>query len=285
MTDFFVVDRQHPEPGAGLAVLRSVDLPGRHQELSLGGKATTTSSSAPVRRAACSPTGCRRTRPAACCCWRRAAATAISGSSCRSATSAPSTTRASRGCFRTEPSEGHGGAQHRLAARPRARRLELDQRPDLHPRPARGLRRLGAGRRRGLGLPRRAAPLPQARNLRRRRRASTAARTGELGVSDLRNDHPACRAWVDAGAQLGLPANADFNGETTYGVGAYQLSIGKRWRESAAVAFLRPALARPNLTRDHGGPCRRASRSRAARAVGVEWVATAGQTPRARSAR
>jgi choline dehydrogenase len=71
---------------------------------------------------------------------------------------------------------------------------------------------------------------------------------GPLRVSALRNDHPACRAWVNAARELGLPANADFNGETTYGVGSYQLSIGPRWRESAAVAFLRPAMARPNLT-------------------------------------
>ena len=33
-----------------------------------------------------------------CCCWRRAAPTAISGSTCRSAISGRSTTRASRGC-------------------------------------------------------------------------------------------------------------------------------------------------------------------------------------------
>jgi choline dehydrogenase len=70
---------------------------------------------------------------------------------------------------------------------------------------------------------------------------------GDLQVSTLRNDHPACRAWVAAAQEHGLPFNADFNGESTYGVGAYQLSIGKRWRESSAVAFLRPALGRPNL--------------------------------------
>jgi choline dehydrogenase len=70
---------------------------------------------------------------------------------------------------------------------------------------------------------------------------------GELGVSDLRNDHPYCDAWVQAGEQFGLPANPDFNGATTYGVGAYQLSIRDGWRSSASAAFLRPALRRPNL--------------------------------------
>ena len=72
--------------------------------------------------------------------------------------------------------------------------------------------------------------------------------SGELGVSDLRNDHPYCDAWVAAGMEFGLPRNPDFNGASTYGVGSYQLSIANGWRSSAAVAFLRPARARPNLT-------------------------------------
>ena len=73
-------------------------------------------------------------------------------------------------------------------------------------------------------------------------------RDGELPVSTLRNENAACRAWVEAAQQYGLPANGDFNGETTLGVGAYHLSIGRRFRASAAAAFLRPALKRPNLT-------------------------------------
>jgi choline dehydrogenase len=94
---------------------------------------------------------------------------------------------------------------------------------------------------------------------------------GPLRVSSLRNDHPACRAWVDAAREFGLPANADFNGETTYGVGSYQLSIGKRWRESAAVAFLHPATARPNLTVVTGAHVTRITLE-GTRATGVEWV-------------
>ena len=94
---------------------------------------------------------------------------------------------------------------------------------------------------------------------------------GPLRVSTLRNDHPACRAWIEAAQELGLPANKDFNAETTYGVGSYQLSIGKRWRESAAVAFLRPALTRPNLTVVTGAHATRI-RLEDKRAVGVDWV-------------
>lgn len=71
---------------------------------------------------------------------------------------------------------------------------------------------------------------------------------GPLPVSELRNDNPLCEAWVAAAQSFGLPPNRDFNGETTYGVGAYDLSIGKRWRASSAAAFLHPVLARDNLT-------------------------------------
>ena len=58
----------------------------------------------------------------------------------------------------------------------------------------------------------------------------------------------ASKAWVDAGVEFGLPRNPDFNGETTFGVGSYQLGIGRHWRTSSASAFLRPAAHRPNLT-------------------------------------
>ena len=94
---------------------------------------------------------------------------------------------------------------------------------------------------------------------------------GPLQVSLLRNEHPACRAWLAAAREFGLPGNDDFNAVTTYGVGVYQLSLGRRWRQSAAVAYLRPILGRANLsvlTRAH------VTRVvlQASRAVGVEWV-------------
>ena len=71
---------------------------------------------------------------------------------------------------------------------------------------------------------------------------------GELQVSQLRNEHPFCDAWLRSASQFGLPRNDDFNGMTTHGVGAYHLSIGRRWRSSAAKAFLKPAMKRPNVT-------------------------------------
>lgn len=71
---------------------------------------------------------------------------------------------------------------------------------------------------------------------------------GPLNVSDLRNENPHCLAWLEAARQNGLTDNPDFNGEDTYGIGRYQLTLKGRWRESAATAFLHPALDRPNLT-------------------------------------
>jgi choline dehydrogenase len=65
--------------------------------------------------------------------------------------------------------------------------------------------------------------------------------------SDLRNDHACCSAWIEAGKSYGLPYNANFNHETTYGVGPYQLTIKDGWRRSASRAFLKPALGRANL--------------------------------------
>jgi choline dehydrogenase len=71
--------------------------------------------------------------------------------------------------------------------------------------------------------------------------------------------------------QFGLPMNPDFNGATTFGVGAYQLSIKNGWRSSAATAFLRPALARANLVVRTGAHATRVLFDGDA-AVGVEWV-------------
>ncbi len=93
---------------------------------------------------------------------------------------------------------------------------------------------------------------------------------GDLNVSDLRNDHLCCNAWVEAAQQYGLPANADFNAETTLGVGAYQLSIDSRWRESAARAFLHPILGRPNLTVKTNAHATRILFD-GRRAEGIEW--------------
>lgn len=71
---------------------------------------------------------------------------------------------------------------------------------------------------------------------------------GPLTVSDPRHRHPLSRAFVDAAVQAGLPETRDFNGERQEGVGFYQTTTRDGRRCSAAVAFLRPAMARGNLS-------------------------------------
>jgi len=70
---------------------------------------------------------------------------------------------------------------------------------------------------------------------------------GPLGVSEGRSRHELMAAWVDAAEQAGLPRNPDFNGTEQDGVGFYQLTQRGGMRCSAAVAYLHPALDRPNL--------------------------------------
>lgn len=71
---------------------------------------------------------------------------------------------------------------------------------------------------------------------------------GPLWVSDQRDPHPISRAFVKAVQQHGLPYNADFNGDTMYGAGLYQVTCRNGRRRSAAVSYLRPISSRLNLT-------------------------------------
>ncbi len=93
---------------------------------------------------------------------------------------------------------------------------------------------------------------------------------GELGVSDLRNDHPYCQAWLDAAEQAGHPRTDDFNGAQSAGVGRYQLTLSGHWRSDAGTAFLSPVRQRPNLVVATGAHATKVLIERG-RAVGVEW--------------
>ena len=94
---------------------------------------------------------------------------------------------------------------------------------------------------------------------------------GELGVSDLRNDHPYCEAWLKAAQQAGHPMTDDFNGEQSDGMGRYQLTLKGHWRCDAATAFLKPIKARTNLTVLTHAQVTRVLLEKG-RAVGVEWL-------------
>ena len=71
---------------------------------------------------------------------------------------------------------------------------------------------------------------------------------GPLNVSDITEHHPVSDAVIAAGVEAGLPFNDDVNGASQDGISYFQLTVknGRRW--SAAMAYLRPALGRANLT-------------------------------------
>lgn len=92
---------------------------------------------------------------------------------------------------------------------------------------------------------------------------------GPLGVSMPRATLPVCDAFIRAAQDYGMPYNPDFNGRTQRGVGFYQLTQRDARRSSAAVAFLKPAESRPNLTVMTGAQATRVVIKKG-RAVGVE---------------
>lgn len=71
---------------------------------------------------------------------------------------------------------------------------------------------------------------------------------GELNVADQVQTNPLSKAFVRAAQQAGIPFTSDPNGEKQDGVFYHQVTQRGARRESAATAFLRPAVSRPNLT-------------------------------------
>lgn len=72
---------------------------------------------------------------------------------------------------------------------------------------------------------------------------------GPLFISANRHDlHPLVETFIASAAATGLKRNSDFNGAEQDGVGIYQMTIRGARRNSAARAFLRPAMKRPNVT-------------------------------------
>ena len=93
---------------------------------------------------------------------------------------------------------------------------------------------------------------------------------GPLNVSDPTTGHEVSEAVIEACEALGLP-HRDPNGAEQEGVGWYQVTIKDGKRCSAAVAYLHPAMERPNL---HVETRALATRIlfEGKRAVGVEFV-------------
>lgn len=107
---------------------------------------------------------------------------------------------------------------------------------------------------------------------------------GPLYVSDVTRDlHPLCRNYIAAGQECGLPYNPDLNGESQEGVGLYQITARGGIRMSAARAYLRPAMRRPNLKIEKNAHATRILFD-GKRAVGVEYRRH-GRTMTARAGR
>lgn len=70
---------------------------------------------------------------------------------------------------------------------------------------------------------------------------------GPLHVQRGRRDNPLFHAFVEAGRQAGFEVTQDYNGQKQEGFGPMEQTIhnGRRW--SAANAYLKPALKRPNV--------------------------------------
>ena len=70
---------------------------------------------------------------------------------------------------------------------------------------------------------------------------------GPLHVTRGPRKNPLFHAFVEAGRQAGFELTADYNGEKQEGFGPMEQTVhnGRRW--SAANAYLKPALKRPNL--------------------------------------
>lgn len=66
---------------------------------------------------------------------------------------------------------------------------------------------------------------------------------GPLHVTRGRRDNPLVQAFVEAGRQAGYPVTGDYNGQQQEGFGAFDMTVWKGARWSAAKAYLRPAQA------------------------------------------
>jgi choline dehydrogenase-like flavoprotein len=106
---------------------------------------------------------------------------------------------------------------------------------------------------------------------------------GPLDVSDLRARHELHDAFIAGAQEAGHRMNRDFNGAEQDGVGPLQVTVRNMRRCSAAVAYLRPAMKRPNLVVEIRALAHRVL-FEGKRAVGLEY-AQEGMVHRVRSRR
>jgi choline dehydrogenase len=100
-----------------------------------------------------------------------------------------------------------------------------------------------------------------------------------IPITDMDWIHPVSEAFIEGCVGLGIPRTEDYNSGDQAGVGYFQRAIRNGRRVSAARAFLKPAMKRPNLE------VRTNARASAIlfegkRAVGIRYLAARGAPPR-----
>ena len=121
---------------------------------------------------------------------------------------------------------------------PRGRTLggsSCDQRADLDPRAARGLRRLGGGRQRSAGASPTCCPGSASSSTTCAATSEYHGADGPLWASDIGAPHPLVEAMIAGADELGIARNDDFNGARQEGAGYYQLTTRRGMRCSTAV--------------------------------------------------
>jgi choline dehydrogenase len=93
---------------------------------------------------------------------------------------------------------------------------------------------------------------------------------GPLHVEPRRYTNPLSQVFVEAAQAFGIPHNPDFNGPKQDGVGILEVTQKNGVRHSAATAYLKPVLHRPNLKVLTGVRVHRVMLERG-RAVGVVY--------------
>jgi choline dehydrogenase-like flavoprotein len=102
---------------------------------------------------------------------------------------------------------------------------------------------------------------------------------GPLGVSNPVSPLPICEAFFQAGQELGIPFNPDFNGARQEGLGYYQLTQLNARRSSTATGYLNPIRNRSNLNVMLEAQVLRIVLD-GWRAIGVEIASGSNRTPR-----
>jgi len=110
------------------------------------------------------------------------------------------------------------------------------------------------------------------------------ASDGPITISEVASPHPLAAVFTEAGMELGMPYNADFNGEQQEGVGPIFGNIRRGRRVSAATAYLDPIRKRDNLTIVTGASVDRVL-IESCRAAGVVYATPDGVSHEAKSRR